>query len=202
MNRFLGIVLGLCLLTMPVFSEEILPDEIVDTILVNQPCKKPEANLNYNYEDTDKVEIKLAIMDAIKSENDVYENEPVKFRVISDVHYKGRVIIKRHTIVPAKVGLIIRSGMNGIPASIIFSDFEFSDIDPHLITDTVEIRGQDRSLWVFPLKWALTILPPSGSLTNFIKGGHARVKKDRMVKVYYHPNWNKPRENKENYDNN
>ena len=52
-----------------------------------------------------------------------------------------------------------------------------------------EVFGQDRSLIVFPLKWALTILPPTGSLTNFIKGGHAKVKTNKTITLYYHPNW-------------
>lgn len=189
MNKFFGILLGILLLVSPVLADEPLRDELVDTILINQDCPKPEPNLNYNYEGTERVEIKMAIVDAIKSEMDVYENQPVKFRVINDVHYKGKVIIKRHTIVPAKVAVVIRSGMNGIPASIVFGNFEFENIDNKLLSNFYEVRGQDRSLLVFPLKWALTILPPSGSLTNFIKGGHAKVKKDRVIKIYYHPTW-------------
>lgn len=191
MNKILGILLTAISFFMcsPVLAADIIQDELVNEILINKQIEKPEPFLNYNFENTDVVEIKLAIVDAIKSENDVYEGQPVKFRVLSDVHYKGRVIIKRHTIVPAKVEVIIRSGMNGIPASIIFGDFEFEGINKHLLSDTYEVRGQDRSLLVFPLKWALTILPPTGTFTNFIKGGHARIKPNKLVKIYYHPNW-------------
>ena len=88
-----------------------------------------------------------------------------------------------------KVETIINSGMNGIPASIIFGDFKFENIDSAKVTDTYEVYGQDRSLWVFPLKWALTFLPPTGTLTNFIKGGHAKLKDNETIEVYYHPNW-------------
>ncbi len=191
MNKLFGILLIgiLCFAGCSVFAAEIIQDELVKEFLLDKQIEKPEPFLNYNYENTDVVEIKLAIVDAIKSENDIYENQPVKFRVLSDVHYKGRVIIKRNTIVPAKVDVIIRSGMNGIPASIIFGNFEFEGINKHLISDTYEVRGQDRSLLVFPLKWALTFLPPTGSLTNFIKGGHARINPKKVVKIYYHPKW-------------
>ena len=148
MNKLFGILLIgiLCFAGCSVFAAEIIQDELVKEFLLDKQIEKPEPFLNYNYENTDVVEIKLAIVDAIKSENDIYENQPVKFRVLSDVHYKGRVIIKRNTIVPAKVDVIIRSGMNGIPASIIFGNFEFEGINKHLISDTYEVRGQDRSL--------------------------------------------------------
>ena len=79
--------------------------------------------------------------------------------------------------------------MNGIPASIVFKDFDISEIAKGQISDTYEIYGQDRSWLVFPLKWALTILPPSGSLTNFIMGGHAKLKTKKPIIVYYYPEW-------------
>ena len=70
------------------------------------------------------------------------------------------------------------------------SQYNVGDIIPKgQITDSFEIQGQDRSLWVYPLKWALTFLPPTGSLTNFIKGGHAKLKEDKTIEIYYYPNW-------------
>ncbi len=71
--------------------------------------------------------------------------------------------------------------MNGIPASIIFDDFKIDGITPGQVTDTLEVFGQDRTYFVFPLKWALTFLPPTGSLTNFIKGGHVRVRTNKIL---------------------
>ena len=72
---------------------------------------------------------------------------------------------------------------------IIFDDFQVPNIKPNQITGMYEVYGQDRSLIVFPLKWALTIFPPTGSLTNFIKGGHAKVKTNKTITLYYHPKW-------------
>ncbi|MGN1153852.1 MAG: hypothetical protein ACI4S3_07465, partial [Candidatus Gastranaerophilaceae bacterium] len=109
--------------------------------------------------------------------------------VDSDVIYNDVVKIKAGTPVQAKVETIISSGMNGIPASIILGDFQIPNISQAQLDDSYEIIGQDRSLIVFPLKWALTILPPTGSLTNFIKGGHARLGTNKIIKLYYHPNW-------------
>ena len=79
--------------------------------------------------------------------------------------------------------------MNGIPASIIFDNFKIQGISSSQLDESFEVFGQDRSLWVFPLKWALTPLPPTGSLTNFIKGGHVKVKRGKILTIYYHPHW-------------
>ena len=79
--------------------------------------------------------------------------------------------------------------MNGIPASVILGDFEMENISKGQFSNSIEVFGQDRSLIVFPLKWALTILPPSGSLTNFIMGGHVKIKEKKILTVYYYPEW-------------
>ena len=57
------------------------------------------------------------------------------------------------------------------------------------LSQSFEIFGQDRSLFVFPLKWALTPLPPTGSLTNFIKGGHAKLSENKTITIYFYPEW-------------
>lgn len=188
MNKIILTILLLFSISLPCFSQ-IVQDEFADTYFKNLQPAKPEPHLNYNYESTTKIPIKLHITEDIKNETYVFEGQPVTFIVVSDVIYNGNVIIQKGTTVPARVETIISSGMNGIPASIIFGDFKFENIDTNKIDYTYERFGQDRSLWVFPLKWALTILPPTGSFTNFIKGGHAKLKKNKIIEINYYPDW-------------
>ncbi len=143
----------------------------------------------YNFESTAKIPIKISIYKEILSEKDVYEGQIINFRAVNTVQYNNRTIIKRGDIVSARVKVVISSGMNGIPASIIFDNFKIHGILSAQLDETKEVFGQDRSLWVFPLKWALTPLPPTGSLTNFIKGGHVKVRENKVITIYYHPNW-------------
>lgn len=143
----------------------------------------------YNFEGTEKVPIKLTIDKEILSEKDVYEGQSVNFKVAKTVYYQDKIVANRGDIVPAKVKIVISSGMNGIPASIIFGDFRIQGVSSNQLSETYEVFGQDRSLWVFPLKWALTPLPPTGSLTNFIKGGHVKVKTNKIITIDYHPEW-------------
>ena len=169
-------------------SAMIITDDIANTL--PRAVKQPIINDNYNYESTENIPIRLKIIKPIKSEDEVYEGQYIDFKVAKDVFYNDKIIIKRGTIVPAMVSVIITPGMNGIPASIIFKDFNIEGIPKTKITNGYEITGQNRSLIVFPLKWALTILPPTGSLTNFIMGGHAKVKPKTQIIINYHPEWN------------
>lgn len=191
MNKL--IILGLFIIIssfgLKAFATELVEDELVNTTLLNKTLPIPETNLNYNFEDTDIVKIELKVDTPIKSENDIYEGQEINFKVISDVYYNDKLIVKEGTLVPARIETIITPGMNGIPASIIVGNFEFENIKKSQIPDSIELFGQDRSLWVFPLKWALTPLPPTGTLTNFIKGGHSKITPKKDIILEYHPNW-------------
>lgn len=191
MNKFLFSICFIILFTFSNagFASALMNDNFVDATLKTQMLEKPQPHLKYNYLDTTQIPVKLSITRDILSEGDVYEGQTIQFKVKSNVIYKGQVVIKKDTIVPAKVETIIVSGMNGIPASVIVGSFQFENIPNGQITNTYEFFGQDRSLWVFPLKWALTPLPPTGSLTNFIKGGHAKLDRDDTITIYYYPNW-------------
>ena len=79
--------------------------------------------------------------------------------------------------------------MNGFPAEIIVDDFEIPGIKSTQMQSTYIKKGQNRCFWVYPLKWALTPIPFVGSLTNFIKGGHARIKTKDIITIYYYPEW-------------
>ena len=185
MNKlFIMLIFFLTCLTC---AAEIIQDDFAMESLTD--VKSPVVNTKYNYLDTTSIPVKLIVAKRVKSEQDLYEGQTVEFRLVKHIIYKNKIVAKRGTIVPAKVKLIITSGMNGIPASIILDNFQIPNIKPNQITDMYEVFGQDRSLIVFPLKWALTILPPTGSLTNFIKGGHAKLKTNKTITLYYHPNW-------------
>ena len=79
--------------------------------------------------------------------------------------------------------------MNGFPAEIIIDKFEIPNVKQSQLECTYIKKGQNRSLFVYPLKWALTPIPFVGSLTNLIMGGHAKIKTSDTITVYYYPEW-------------
>lgn len=185
MNKFFLIVFLLFLLMIPVNAT--LQDDFAQKTVKNFSI--PENNLEYNYNNTDIVPIKLHVIDKIRSEQHLYEGQIINFEVSESAYYMGKTIVRRGTIVPAKVETIIANGMNGIPASVIFGSFQIPNVPNSKLSTSYEKYGMDLSLLVFPIKWALTILPPTGSLTNFIKGGHVKISPKQDIIIYYHPKW-------------
>lgn len=185
MNRLFSLLLTLLLIGLP--ASAMTEDFIVDEFLKNDNYEQPFENTKYNYQSTLKIPINLRIVNEINSENDLYEGQIVKFVVNDDVRYNGKLLVKRNTIVSARVETIIANGMNGIPASIIFGNFNIPNINSKNLTFYCEKYGRDLSLLVFPLKWLLTPLYPSGSLTNFIKGGHVKIHQNAKITIYYYP---------------
>ncbi len=181
MNKIF-IIFSILFSTFVLATTEIVEDEFVKDLIPEEKTEK-----NYNYENVQRTFINIKIKEQVNSEKELYEGQIVDFIVDNNVFIKKQLLIKRNTVVKAKVNTIITSGMNGIPASIIFSDFEIPNINKANLSPTLEIFGQDRSLFVFPLKWVLTPLPPSGSLTNFIKGGKVKIKTNKLYTIYYYP---------------
>lgn len=190
-KKFLKFFIILAFLAFPelAYASDIIQDQLVEETLSGKQFENPYKPYKYNYEDTRVIPIRLSVISDINSEKDIQEGQDVVFIVKNDVYFKGKKIIKKGDKVYATVETILKSGMNGIPASIIFNDFKFDGLESGKFTDTYEKFGQDRSLWVYPLKWVLTPLPPTGSLTNFIKGGHAKLKTREIIEIYYHPYW-------------
>lgn len=164
---------------------------IEDEIASNLPVyvKEPIVHNNYNYEGVDRIPVKIHISSSIKSEKDIRDGEEFEFIIDKTVVYNKKVVLNRGEKLTAKVQIIITPGMNGIPASIIFNNFSTTKNLQGRFSNSYEIFGCDRSYFVFPLKWALTPFPPTGSLTNFIMGGHAKLKTNKQIVIYYYPEW-------------
>lgn len=95
----------------------------------------------------------------------------------------------RGTEALARVETVATQGMNGIPAMIILDRFEIPGLDSAKMKSSYIKKGLNLTYIVLPVKWALTILPPTGSLTNFIVGGPAKVSPKKDVTIYYYPEW-------------
>lgn len=195
MNKLLTILLAISFLLQGItFANEIPLDE----------TKKPAANtaeiqtntqntniseLPYDYSSTEAIPIKLSIINEVSTKDGLIEGQKLKFKVLEDVYYENMPVVKKDDIITGTVETIITSGMNGFPAEIIVDDFEIAGINSSQLISTYIKKGQNRCFWVYPLKWALTIIPFVGSLTNFIMGGHARLKTKDVITIYYFPKW-------------
>ncbi len=167
-------------------------DEITKELLENTNITKPQTNLNYSYESVERAPIKLQIINPISTKTgSILEGQIIDFIVKEDVIYKTEIIIKKGTRVTAKVQTTMDRGLNGIPATLIIDDFNIEGIDKNKLKATYIKKGQNRTLIVLPIKWALTIIPFAGYVSNLIIGGHANIKKKNTIVLFYYPNWGK-----------
>lgn len=185
MNNFLKILFLCFLLSTPVFA---LQEDTAAKYLIDKNAKKPAQNLNYNYQSLVSIPIKLKITKKAKDKH-LTEGQVLEFKVLEDVVYGNNTLIKQDEPVTARVETLISNGMNGIPASIVLGNFSVPNLEQDKISQKYEYFGLDLSLLVFPLKWALTPIPPTGSLTNFIKGGRASLSDKKIITIYYYPEW-------------
>lgn len=184
MNRFIAIAIICSILLFP--ANFAFADTDIETDSNIEPAEK---TLPYNYEDTEFIPIKLNIIKEVSTKDPNIEGGEVEFRVINDVIYNKRTILQEGDIVKAKLETIITTGMNGFPAEIIIDNFQIPNIKQSQLISTYTKKGQNRCLWVYPLKWSLTLIPFVGSLTNLIMGGEARIKTTDIITIYYFPNW-------------
>ncbi|MBQ4078495.1 hypothetical protein IJD15_04880 [bacterium] len=189
MNKVFSLLFSMILFSsLSTFAFE--RDTFIEESLENQNIEKPIQNLKYDYTAVDKIPIKLQIQTPITTKNDsIVEGQLIDFVVREDVKYNHRVVIPKGTKATAVIQTYQSRGMNGIPAIIVLDDFEIPNLDKSKLKDDYIKRGQDRSYIVFPIKWALTLIPFAGYSTNLILGGHAHIKKKHNVIIYYYPKW-------------
>ena len=189
MNKFIFTLIALLTFTISAQATEM--EDLIRYTIDRDNLPTIYQNTNYDYTSTERVEVKLQLDEAKLSTKKgcLSEGQKVQFRVKRDVKYKGKTIIPKFTLATGIIQTFISKGMNGIPATIIIDNVQIEGIDNSKIKGTIIKKGADFSMLVFPLKWALTILPPTGSLTNFIPGGNAVINKKTDLVVYYYPNW-------------
>lgn len=152
-------------------------------------CQTAQAELGYNFQSTHAIPIKLSIAENFSTKTPLNEGDKLKFIIKEDVYNQGHKVVSKGTVIEAKIETIITSGMNGFPAEIIINNFEIPGIKSSQLIETYVKKGTNKCFWVYPLKWALTPIPFVGSLTNFIKGGHAVIKTDDIITILYYPEW-------------
>ena len=145
--------------------------------------------LDYDFSSVKKIPIRMSVTEEISTKNPLSEGQKINLKVNEYAFYKNSPIVKKGDSVTAEISTVISAGMNGFPAEIIIENFEIPGLSGDNLVDTYVKKGQNRCFFVFPLKWALTPIPFAGSLTNFIKGGHAKIEPGDVVTIYYYPEW-------------
>lgn len=188
MNRFI-ILLVLLFINSPLQVKAFETDFLVDEYL-QEELEQPKTHLEYDYTSIKRVPVKLGVVSRISTKDkELYEGQIIDLVVKNNVFYRNKLLVKKDAKATARVETIVSSGMNGIPYYIYLANFSIPGLDSSKLLDNYHKAGANRTYIVLPLKWALTILPPTGSLTNFIMGGHAKIKEKDTITLFYYPEW-------------
>ncbi len=188
MNKLLIIFLQIIILSLPVMAAEPAVDDFPAGWYKDKEIKYIEPHLEYDYSSVKREKIWLTPVEKYSTPHNVYDGMPVKLQVKKNVRI-GRNLLKRGTPVNAIVELYTTNGMTGIPATITIGRVEIPGLDSDKVYCYYVKEGQNRTVWILPLKWALTWLPFVGSFTNLIKGGQAVLKPADDIPAYYYYEW-------------
>ncbi|MCD8024235.1 MAG: hypothetical protein LUE64_01730 [Candidatus Gastranaerophilales bacterium] len=200
MNRFLFLLF--ILFAAPVFAQEVDSAfnsqnmdtqtasikktdnmELLTDEMLNAPL--PYVHTNYDYTSTKAMPIVLQITEKISTrDKTLYEGKKLYFNIVDAPHF-----INRRQKIEGRINMITSSGMNGVPYTIIVNDFNIPEIPKEKLKGEYQKSGLNMTWFVLPLKWALTPIPPTGSLTNFILGGHAKITPKDRITLWYYPEW-------------
>lgn len=143
----------------------------------------------YDYTNPTRIPIYLHIEKHYRTNGDTKVGDEFTFIAERNVYYNGQLLVKSGEKTTARLTHFLRRGMNGIPSILILEGFQFENLDSRKLDDVFIKRGFDNTLFVLPLKWALTFLYPLGSFTNLVIGGEARISPKDDIIIYYYPEW-------------
>lgn len=188
MSKFLYTLAFLFIFSSSVFAAEPQTCEQIPDMPENPLSEKIRIK-NYDYTNATQIPIYLHIENRYKTNGDTKAGDELTFVVSRDVYHNGQLLVKRGEKTTVKLTHYIRRGMNGIPSILILEGFNFENIDSRKLDARFIKRGFDNTLFVLPLKWALTFLYPLGSFANFVIGCEARISPKDEIIIYYYPDW-------------
>ena len=173
---------------LPVAAAATVVDDFPAQWYKDKEIKYIRPNIEYDYTSLKREKIWLNPVEKYSTPHRVYDGMPVKLVVKRNVRI-GRDLLKHGTPAKAIVELSTTNGMTGIPATITIGQVEIPGLESDKLHCYYLKEGQNRTVWIMPLKWALTWLPFVGSFTNLIKGGQAVLKPTDDIPVYYYYEW-------------
>ena len=131
----------------------------------------------YNYEDLNRIPIKVRIMSDITTKKNLEEGQRIVFLTTEDTVLSHKKVLKAGSRVFGRVETISKNGMMGIPANLIIGNFKIEYMSTVKPEGTIVKQGANRAIWVKPL----------APIFFAVRGGHAKVKTTEVFELYYSP---------------
>ncbi len=171
MRKLLIIILVLNMLLLPSFA--IIEDDFVNATLdKNLKIKKPQETVISN-----EIPVKIRIKDELTTKIRPVEGDYIEFETVEA--FKS---FPAGTTVKGRIEYLSMNFTWGVPADIIVSNFKIGNKP---LYGEIKSTGADRTLWLRPVIILSTLLGGIGVVLIPIRGGHAKIKTDKIYTVYY-----------------
>jgi len=173
--------------SFPPVKNVIYEDNLVNTTLSGKDFELPEPNLDYDYSDSKYSVVKIRPVSVIRTNKDFKDGDIVKFKVVEDVTYEGKLILPKASEISAVIENISPNDKMGVPANLVISRFSSPLVEKKTLDFTINRQGANRSLWVYPASYVLMGFFGAGFPITFIRGGNVTIKPDEVIEIYYRP---------------
>ena len=187
MSKFLILLLFFLFMPFVCYAEEILQDEFITEWFNDKEITTVEPFTNYNFANTERIKIHITPTEKISTPKNVYDGQVVNFVIKRNARLDNATLLKKGTPLTGVVELYTTNGMTGVQGTITIGQISIPNLDSDKLYYYIVKEGQNRTLWIMPIKWALTFIPFVGTVTNLIKGGQAVLSPSDTFVVYYYP---------------
>lgn len=133
------------------------------------------------FSDENAISVKIGIKKYLTTRQKIDDGDYVEFETKSEVKL-GNKVYPAGTLVKARVELVSRNKIWGVPSDITIGNFS---IDDKLLIGEIDKIGANRSLWLRPTVCLLTLFFGLGTLFIPVRGGHAKILPRQIYTLHY-----------------
>lgn len=166
-----------------------IEDELAAKNLKNVKLEQKKKKNNLNFDLENQVPVKISINKYLTTRQYLEEGQELEFRVVGDVKISNNFVIKKDSVVKARLENISMNQAFGVPADMVIEKFVVNQPNGEKIylDGSIKKIGANRSLWVYPVGGVAILFLFAGVLIFPIRGGHAKLRPKEVYEVYYVP---------------
>lgn len=136
----------------------------------------------FDFESLDEQVVKVSPKKYYTTRTNLEEGDLINFVLVQDVTIKNKTY-KKGTPVIARVETVSKNGAYGVPSDLVIDNFILNSNVK--LTGSIEKKGANRSLWVYPCAYGLSWFFGLGLLFLPIRGGHAKLKPNHTYELTF-----------------
>lgn len=148
-------------------------------VTVSKEVLKPKKEVLIS--DNNAIPVKIGIKKYLTTRQKIDDGDYVEFETKSEIKL-GNKVYPAGTLVKARVELVSRNKIWGVPSDITLGNFT---IDDKSLIGEIDKTGANRSLWLRPTVTLFTLFFGVGLLFIPVRGGHAKILPRQTYTLHY-----------------